>query len=100
MGRKCRIIQENPYRLADDMNGIGLSWRTRLPKKPVLVPIRIFESKKWHYLYAAAGTLSRHIYIPAHCWWRRRQMLGVEEEAVEHLLQSLQMDHKIICEEN
>ena len=43
------------------------------------------------------GTLSGHIYIPAALLVEKTaQMLGVEEEAVDHLLQSLQMDRKIV----
>ena len=49
-----RIIQENPYRLADDMNGIGFNCQ----KGRYWFSFG-FSNQKWCYLYAAAGNIIR-----------------------------------------
>ena len=92
-----RIIQENPYRLADDMNGIGFKLADEIAKKAGIGSHSDFRIRSGIIYMLQQGTLSGHIYIPAALLVEKTaQMLGVEEEAVDHLLQSLQMDRKIV----
>ena len=92
-----RIIQENPYRLADDMNGIGFKLADEIAKKAGIGSHSDFRIRSGIIYMLQQGTLSGHIYIPAALLVEKTaQMLGVEEEAVDHLLQSLQMDCKIV----
>ena len=92
-----RIIQENPYRLADDMNGIGFKLADEIAKKAGIGSHSDFRIRSGIIYMLQQGTLSGHIYIPAALLVEKTaQMLGMEEEAVDHLLQSLQMDRKIV----
>ena len=92
-----RIIQENPYRLADDMNGIGFKLADEIAKKAGIGSHSDFRIRSGIIYMLQQGTLSGHIYIPAALLVEKTaQVLGVEEEAVDHLLQSLQMDRKIV----
>ena len=92
-----RIIQENPYRLADDMNGIGFKLADEIAKKAGIGSHSDFRIRSGVIYMLQQGTLSGHTYIPAQLLIRKTaEMLEVEEESVEQLLQSLQMDHKIV----
>ncbi len=92
------MIQENPYRLADDMNGIGFKLADEIAKKAGIGSPFDFRIRSGIIYMLQQGTLSGHIgpYPAALLVEKTAQMLGVEEEAVDHLLQSLQMDRKIV----
>ena len=92
-----RIIQENPYRLADDMNGIGFKLADEIAKKAGIGSHSDFRIRSGIIYMLQQGTLSGHTYIPAKLLIHKTaQILEVEEESVELLLQSLQMDRKIV----
>lgn len=67
-----RIIQENPYRLADDMNGIGFKLADEIAKRPGLVPIQIFESAAALSICCSRELFPGIFTYRRHCWWRRR----------------------------
>lgn len=92
-----RIIQENPYRLADDMNGIGFKLADEIAKKAGIGSHSDFRIRSGIIYMLQQGTLSGHTYIPSELLIQKTaQMLEVENESVEQLLQSLQMDRKIV----
>ena len=92
-----RVIQENPYRLADDMNGIGFKLADEIAKKAGIASHSDFRIRSGIIYMLQQGTLSGHTYIPAgQLVEKTAAMLGVEDEAVEGLLQSLQVDRKIV----
>ena len=76
-----RIIQENPYRLADDMNGIGFKLADEIAKKAGIGSHSDFRIRSGIIYMLQQGTLSGHIYIPAallvektaRCWgWKKK----------------------------
>lgn len=92
-----QIIRENPYRLADDMNGIGFKLADEIAKRAGIGSHSDFRIRSGIIYMLQQGTLSGHTYIPADLLIEKTgQMLGVEPDAVETLLQSLQMDRKIV----
>ena len=92
-----RIIRENPYRLAEDMNGIGFKLADEIAKKAGIGTHSDFRIRSGIIYMLQQGTLSGHTYIPANLLTEKTaRMLEVEPEAVDELLQSLQMDRKIV----
>lgn len=72
-----RIIQENPYRLADDMNGIGFKLADEIAKKAGIGSHSDFRIRSGIIYMLQQGTLSGHIYIPAALLVEKTaQMLG------------------------
>lgn len=92
-----KIIRENPYRLAEDMNGIGFKLADEIAKKAGIGTHSDFRIRSGIIYMLQQGTLSGHTYIPAKLLTEKTaRMLEVEPEAVDELLQSLQMDRKIV----
>lgn len=92
-----KIIRENPYRLAEDMNGIGFKLADEIAKKAGIGTHSDFRIRSGIIYMLQQGTLSGHTYIPANLLTEKTaRMLEVEPEAVDELLQSLQMDRKIV----
>ena len=58
-----RIIQENPYRLADDMNGIGFKLADEIAKKAGIGSHSDFRIRSGIIYMLQQGTLSGHIYL-------------------------------------
>lgn len=92
-----KIIRENPYRLAEDMNGIGFKLADEIAKKAGIGTHSDFRIRSGIIYMLQQGTLSGHTYIPTKLLTEKTaRMLEVEPEAVDELLQSLQMDRKIV----
>ncbi len=92
-----QIIRENPYRLAEDMNGIGFKLADEIAKKAGIGSHSDFRIRSGIIYMLQQGTLSGHTYIPLDLLVEKTaQVLEVEPEAVEEMLQGLQMDRKII----
>ncbi len=92
-----QIIRENPYRLADDMNGIGFKLADEIARRAGIGSHSDFRIRSGIIYMLQQGTLSGHTYIPMQLLTEKTaQMLGVETEAVEELLQGLQIDKKIV----
>ncbi len=95
------IMKENPYRLAEDVDGIGF-------KKADEIAARIgihmdsdyrIRSGILYALLQAAG--EGHIYLPGEVLKRRTaQLLGLPEEVMEPQLSNLTMDKKLVIKKN
>ena len=71
------------------MNGIGFKLADEIAKKAGIGSHSDFRIRSGIIYMLQQGTLSGHIYIPAALLVEKTaQMLGVEEEAVDHLPQS------------
>ena len=94
-----RIIQENPYRLADDMNGIGFKLADEIAKKAGIGSHSDFRIRSGVIYMLQQGTSIRAIpiYLRGIAGPRRRpRCWGWRKKSVDQLLQSLQMDRKIV----
>ena len=95
------VMKENPYRLAEDVDGIGF-------KKADEIAARIgihtdsdyrIRSGILYTLLQAAG--EGHIYLPGEVLKRRTaQLLGLPEEVMEPQLSNLAMDKKLVIKKN
>ena len=88
-----QILRENPYRLAEDINGVGF-------KTADSIAARIgIAADSLYVLGLAAGEGS--VYLPA--WQliaRCADMLGVPDGDVEHQITSLSLERKIIIRDH
>ncbi|MCR4672189.1 MAG: ATP-dependent RecD-like DNA helicase [Lachnospiraceae bacterium] len=91
-----RIVRENPYKLAEDINGIGFGTADEIARKAGFEqdsPFRI-RSGIIYVLQSAAG--AGHTCLPEEeLTAQAADLLGVAEEAVEDELAGLMMDRKI-----
>jgi exodeoxyribonuclease V alpha subunit len=92
------ILQTNPYRLADDIDGVGFRIADEIAAK---VGIRTdsdfrIRSALLYLLQQAAG--EGHTYLPKELLTERAlELLGVPEEAIEKNLMDLTIERKIVC---
>ena len=91
------IIRTNPYRLADDIEGVGFKTADAIAARAGIVPDSDFriQSGILYVLRLASG--NGHTYLPKSELVREAaDMLMVEEESVEDNLINMQMDRRIV----
>lgn len=94
------IIQENPYRMTDDIAGVGFKIADEIAKK-----VGIGSDSDYRIISGIFYTLMQalnegHIYLPKHILCRNAAyILGVEEEAIEEHLLGMMIDKKIVIVE-
>lgn len=92
-----QVLQTNPYRLAEDISGVGFKMADEIAAK-----IGIHTDSDYRIssgiLYVLTQALQEgHIYLP----WeilvtKSGQLLGVDEAAVENMLSNMMMDKKLV----
>lgn len=93
------VVQNNPYKLADDIDGIGFKIADDIARRVGIAfdsPFRINAGVRY-CLWNAAG--SGHVFLPKDILVSDAvQLLGIQRETIEHALREMQMDRLIYCE--
>jgi len=96
--RTPQVIRANPYRLCDDLEGVGFLTADRIGVALGIAPdsdARIASALKYILKDAAAG--QGHVYLPERELIRRAsQLLRVEEDLVEHQVQTMALLRELI----
>lgn len=98
--RLYQVMQTNPYRLAEDISGVGFKMADEIAAK-----IGIHTDSDYRIssgvLYVLMMALQEgHTYLPKEILLERsKQLLGVEQTAVELVLSNMMMDKKIIIKQ-
>ncbi len=92
-----RVLQENPYRLAEDIQGIGFRSADEIASK---VGIRVDSEFRIRsgllYVLSQAG-MQGHLYLPREELLERgSSLLGIEVQYLEKFLGDLSIDRKIV----
>ena len=94
------VLQENPYRLADDISGVGFRIADEIAAR-----IGIHTDSDYRIRSGMMYTLSQaagegHVYLPKEeLFWRASELLGVDEAYMEKHLMDLAVDRKIVLKE-
>ncbi len=94
------VIQENPYKLADDIEGIGFKIADEIASRVGIFADSGYRIKSGIYytLQRAAG--NGHTYLPEEdLFSEASDLLGVAPENMEKHLMDLQMEKKVIVKE-
>ena len=94
------IIQENPYRLADDISGVGFRIADEIAKKVGIHTDSDFRIRSGilYTLLQASG--EGHTFLPEEELTKRAgELLGVTEEAIEKQYMDLLIERKIIMKQ-
>ena len=91
------IIRDNPYRLADDVTGIGFRIADDIARRAGIEADSEFRIRSGIlYVLSQAGGQG-HMYLPEEILLRRTaELLGIPEEGMRVQLSDLQMDRKIV----
>ncbi len=91
------IMKENPYRLAEDIDGVGFKIADEIASRIGIHTDSDFRIRSGilYILLLAAG--EGHIYLPAdRLLGRAAELLGLSQDAVEPQLANLAMDRKLV----
>ncbi len=94
------VIKENPYQMADDINGVGFRMADEIASR-----VGIHTDSDYRIrcgiLYVLSQALAEgHVYLPKErCLKRTVDLLGVSAEAVEKHIMDLAIDRKLVVKE-
>ena len=97
--RTIDIIKENPYRMAEDIAGIGFKTADRIAYSmgiPTDSPDRVKSGIKY---ILSESLLDGNVFMPKDSLIRQAgEILSVDEEMVDNSLRELQIEHKVFNE--
>lgn len=92
------IIRKNPYRLAEDMEGIGFKTADEIAVKSGILRDSEFRIRSGIRYTLMLASQEGHTYMPRQVLSRRcSELLQTEESLIEEQYMNLQMERKIIC---
>ena len=96
-----RIIQENPYRLAEDVAGVGFKIADEIAHRVGIHLDSDFRIRSGILYVLQQASLEGHTYLPEELLTRRAcELLGVEASAVEKHYMDMAIDRKLILKQS
>ena len=94
------VLQENPYRLADDISGVGFKIADEIAYRIGIHTDSDYRIKSGMIYTLLQATGEGHVYLPKEeLFQRAAELLGVDSSYMEKHLVDLAMDRKIIQKE-
>ncbi len=91
------IIKENPYKLADDIQGIGFKIADEIAQKVGIFTDSDYRIRSGIFYTLLQSVANGHTYLPQQkLLWSASELLGVAPEVMEKHLMDLQMEKKIV----
>ena len=99
--RLYRIIEENPYQMTDEIQGVGFKIADEIAERAGIHTDSDFRIRSGLFYALKQSMAEGHIYLPRlELLQRGAQLLGVSAEAMERNLLDLAMDRKVILKED
>ena len=94
------VIQENPYRLADDIDGIGFQIADEIASKVGIQTDSEFRIRSGLLYTLAQAAGEGHVYLPRRQLLSRTgEMLGILPEDLDKFVMDLAIDRKVVLRE-
>lgn len=94
------VLQENPYRLADDISGVGFKIADEIAYRIGIHTDSHYRIKSGMVYTLLQATGEGHVYLPKdELFQRAAELLGVDSSYMEKHLVDLAMDRKIVQKE-
>ena len=98
--RLYRVMQENPYKLAEDISGVGFRIADEIASKIGIHTDSDYRIRSGILYTLTQGTMEGHVCLPKVLLLRKAsELLGVEESAIETQVMNLSIDRKVIIKE-
>ena len=98
--RTYQVVEENPYRLADDISGIGFKIADEIASRIGIHTDSDYRIRSGLLYVLLQATGEGHTCLPKEdLLYRASALLGVEEEQMETQLMNLCMDRKLVMKE-
>lgn len=95
------ILKENPYRLADDIEGVGFRTADEIATKAGIKTDSDFRIRSGILYTLQQAGMDGHTYLPMEdLTLRAKELLQVDPEHIEKHYMNLAMDRKIIMQQN
>ena len=99
--RMYDIIRENPYRLAEDISGIGFKTADDIARKVGIEPSSDYRIKAAILYLLIQANGEGHVYLPENeLIERAKNLLMVDEEAIRRQISALNIEKKIVVTDN
>lgn len=93
----CGILRENPYRLADDIQGIGFRMADEIAGRIGIHRDSDYRIRSGLFYMLTQASAQGHMYLPKYILMERTAaLLGLEPEQLEKSLTDLLMERKVI----
>lgn len=91
------ILKENPYRLAEDIQGVGFRLADEIAEKIGIHTDSDYRIRSGILYTLLQASLEGHMFLPMRVLvLRSADLLQVPEEAIRAQIQNLHMDHKVV----
>lgn len=95
------VVKENPYRMAEDINGIGFKLADEIASRVGIGRNSEYRMKAAILYILLQGSTAGHIYLPQELLAAKAaELLDTDAAGMEHCVMDLAMDRKIIIREN
>lgn len=95
------ILQENPYKLAEDIEGVGFRIADEIAGKIGIRTDSDYRIRSGIFYVLLQAVQEGHLYLPSEILLSRaEELLGVEVQYIEPQLGNLAMDKKIVLKKN
>lgn len=95
-----RVIQENPYRLADDITGVGFRIADEIAKRAGVSADSEYRIKCGIFYVLQQAGAEGHVYLPKdRLTARTGELLGVPIESLDQYLMDLAIEHRIVVKQ-
>lgn len=95
-----RILKENPYKMAEDINGIGFKMADEIASRIGIHTDSDYRIRSGLLYILLLATGEGHVYLPKKLLLERaQQLLGVQADYMEKHLTDLSIDRKIVIKE-
>lgn len=94
------ILKENPYKMAEDIEGIGFKMADAIAEKIGIHTDSDYRIRSGILYVLQQGLAEGNTYLPVEAVLERAQsLLGVERGAIEPHIMNLAMDKKLVCKD-
>ena len=95
-----QILEENPYRLADDIKGVGFRTADEIAARIGIHTDSDYRIRSGLFYILQQAVAEGHIYLPEELLLRRAKvLLGIEIEDIEKYIMDLCMERKTVMKE-
>ena len=95
-----KILEENPYRLADDIEGVGFRTADEIAARIGIHTDSDYRIRSGLFYILQQAVAEGHIYLPEELLLRRAKvLLGIEIEDIEKYIMDLCMERKTVMKE-
>lgn len=95
-----QVLQENPYKLAEDIQGVGFKIADEIAAKVGISGSSEHRIHSGLFYVLSQAAAEGHVYLPKSVLLRRsRELLGVEDALLEKCLMDLAIERKAIIKE-